>query len=206
MYRSRLLIDDDRAARTTSLATLYGELGFERLAIVESVKALAENLGNEAAHRQLSTAYANLPRYDIARVSEALQAQIRQPLTLSPIDPQLGTDNLGILRGSGPSRLGTNEFNQLFARDQVRFQVDGIAGSRGTLGNQSVISGVSGNLAFAASQLHYETDGFRDNNDAKKNGIDLFVQGQMSPYVSLQLDLKYTDFKLGETFSSFDQA
>ena len=204
VYRSRLLIDDDRAARTTSLAALYGDLGFERLAIVESVKALSDNLGNEAAHRQLASAYANVPRHDIARVSEALQAQIRQPLTLSPIDPQLGTDNLGILRGSGPSRLGTNEFSQLFARDEVRLQVDGIAGSRGTVGDQFVFSGVSGKVAYAASQLHYETDGFRTNDDARKNGVDLFVQGQLSPSASVQLDLRHTDFKLGETFFPFD--
>ncbi len=204
VYRSRLLLDDDRAARTTSLAAIYGELGFERLAIVESVKALADNPGNGAAHQQLARAYADLPRHDIARVSEALQAQIRQPLTLSPIDPELGTDNLGILRGTGPSRLGTNEFNQLFARDQVRLQVDGIVGSRGTVGDQIVVSGLSGRLAYAASQLHYETDGFRQNNDATKNAVDAFVQGQLTPAASLQLNLRRSDFELGTTFSPFD--
>ena len=200
-----MLLDDDRAARTTSLAALYGELGFERLSIAESVKALTENLGNDAAHRQLAAAYANLPRHDIARVSEALQAQVRQPLTLSPIDPQLSTDNLGILRGSGPSRLGTNEFNQLFARDQLRVQIDGLAGSRGTLADQFVVSGVADKVAYAVSQLHYQTDGFRDNSRAEKNAVNLFLQGQLSPRASLQADLRHTDFRLGQTFVAFDE-
>lgn len=206
VYRSRFLLDDDRAARTTSLAATYGELGFERLAIVESVKALADNPGNGAAHQQLARAYADLPRHDIARVSEALQAQIRQPLTLSPIDPQLGTDNLGILRGSGPSRLGTNEFNQLFARDQLRLQLDGVAGSRGTVGDQIVLSGVSGPLAFAASQLHHETDGFGENNAARKNALDAFVQGQLTPAASMQVGVGRSDVELGTTFFPFDDS
>lgn len=204
VYRSRLLMDDDKAARTTSLAATYAELGFDRLSIGESVKALSENLGNDAAHRQLASAYANQPRHSIARTSEALQAQIRQPLTVSPIDPEISTDNLGLLRGNGPSRLGQNEFNQLFSGDQIRLQADGIAGSRGTFGDQVVVSGMSGKLAYAASQLHYQTDGFRDNNEAKKNAEDIFIQGQLTPHASLQLEVKRADFKLVQTFFAFD--
>jgi tetratricopeptide (TPR) repeat protein len=206
VYRSRLLIDDDKAARTTGAAAIYGELGFEKLAIAESVKALAENTENDSAHRQLAIAYAELPRHDIARVSEALQAQLRQPLTPSPMSPQISTDKLVILRETGPSRLGSNEFNWLFTGDQARLQLDGVAGSRGTLGDQFIVSGVAKNVAYAVSQLHHETNGFRDNNEAEKNIYDIFVQGELSPRASVQVDLKRTTLDAGETFFPFDPA
>ena len=35
VYRSRLLLDADRAARSASLARIYGDLGFQQLALVE---------------------------------------------------------------------------------------------------------------------------------------------------------------------------
>jgi Tfp pilus assembly protein PilF len=204
VYRSRLLLDDDAAARTASAAAVYYNLGFEKLAIVESAKALAENAGNDSAHRQLAGAYGNLPRHDIARVSEALQAQIRQPVSISPVAPQLDTDNLAIVRDTGPSRPGTNEFNLLFNQDQTRVQFDGVVGGRNTLAEQFLISGLANTVSYSLSQLHYKTDGFVDNDAAEKNIYDLFVQDQISTNASVQVDAKRSDFKVGQTFFAFD--
>ena len=148
VYRSTLLLDDDKATRTTGASNIYEELGFQRLAIVESAKALAYEFGNDAAHRQLAIAYRNLPRHDIARVSESLAAQLRQPLTASPLSPQITTDNLVILRDTGPSKVGDNEYNLLFNRNQTRAQVDVISARRGIAGDQLILSGLSKNLGL----------------------------------------------------------
>src|SRR6185295_13434957 len=40
VYRSTLFLDDDAAARNANRSGLYGELGFEQLAVVESVKGI----------------------------------------------------------------------------------------------------------------------------------------------------------------------
>ena len=40
VYRSKLLLDDDAAAQGATVAAIYGSLGFERLAVLESAKAL----------------------------------------------------------------------------------------------------------------------------------------------------------------------
>src|SRR3569833_60594 len=40
IYRSRLLLDSDAAARSASLARIYGDLGFQQLAVVEAWKSL----------------------------------------------------------------------------------------------------------------------------------------------------------------------
>ena len=202
--RSRLLLDDDAAARNASLANLYRELGFEQLAVVESAKALDDNFGNSSAHRLLADSYFNYPKYAIARVSEALQSQIREPLSFPGMDPQLSSDNLAILRDTGPSRPGASEFGFLFNRNQIRFQGEGITGNKATNGEELVIGGLAETSAFAMSQLHYETHGFGENDAATKNIQDLFIHGQVSSDTSAQLDVKHTDLRLGQTFFAFD--
>ena len=72
-------VDDDAASQGFGRGRhLFGS-GIRQLGILESAQALAENVGNHSAHRQLASAYAKCaaPRY--CEVSEALQAQIRQP-------------------------------------------------------------------------------------------------------------------------------
>ena len=204
VYRSALRLDDDKATRTTGASNIYGELGFERLAIVESSKALAYQFGNDSAHRQLAIAYRSLPRHDIARVSESLQAQLRQPLTASPLSPQITTDNLVTLRDTGPSKVGDNEFNLLFNRNQTRGQLDTAVGSHGILSDQILISGLSENVAYAVSQFHYENAGFRTSSDLKKDIYDLFLQTDLSTTNSIQIELKRTNFELSQVFNAYD--
>ncbi len=204
VYRSRFQLDDDVAARMASIAALYVELGFEKLAIFESTKAIAESAGNYSAHNLLATAYANLPRHDIARVSEVLQSQIRQPVSIASASPLLSMDNLAILRNTGPSQIGSNEFNELFNRNGVRLDFDGVIGDEGTLGNQLQISALEGTWSGTLGQLHYETDGFAENEAAEKDIYELFVQKQVSWKSSIQVDLKRTDFSIQETFFRFD--
>jgi tetratricopeptide (TPR) repeat protein len=204
VYRSGLLLEDDAAARNASVSAVYAELGFESLAVVEGTRAIEDNFGNSSAHRLLANAYADIPRYDISRVSEAFQAQVRQPLSAPPVNLLETADRLTVLRDSGPSRVGINEYNSLFNRDQLRIQADVVAGSRNTWGDQFVASGLTDRLGFAFSQLHYETEGFTDNNVGEKDIYGAFFQYEASPTDSFQLDARHSEFLLGYTFSPFD--
>lgn len=205
VYRSRLLVDDDAAARAASVAAIYDNLGFERLAIGESTKALSVSPGNSSAHHQLASAYANLPRHDIARVSEALQAQILQPVSISSVSPLLGTDNLAINRDTGPARSGVNEFNSLFNQNGLQIQIDGIVGGLDTFGNQFVASALVDRISYTLSQVHYETDGFVDNDAVERDNYGFLVHGQISPNSSIQLDVKRSEVSIGETLVPFDE-
>src|SRR6185436_15679459 len=68
-----------------------------------------------------------------------------------------------------------------------------------------IVGGLTGNLSFAADQFHYQTAGFHENDAAKKNIQDAFLQAQVSPESSVQLNAKHTDFQLGYTFLPFDE-
>ncbi|HEX9244075.1 MAG TPA: FecR domain-containing protein, partial [Anaeromyxobacter sp.] len=94
VYRSRLLLDSDLAARSASLARIYGDLEFQQLALAEGWRSLAADPTSDSAHRLLADSYAALPRHEVGRVSELLQAQLLQPLNVTPIQPRLAESNL----------------------------------------------------------------------------------------------------------------
>ena len=51
VYRSRLLLDEDLAARSASLGRIYDDLGFRQLALAEGSKSVNTDPANASAHR-----------------------------------------------------------------------------------------------------------------------------------------------------------
>ena len=97
VYRSRLLLDADLAARSASLGRVYSDLGFQDVALVEGWKSVNTDPTNFSAHRFLADSYAALPRHEVARVSELFQSQMLQPLNMTPIQPRLAESNLFLI-------------------------------------------------------------------------------------------------------------
>src|SRR5918999_1602535 len=149
VYRSRLLLDADEAARSAALARIYSDLGFQQLALVEGWKSVNTDQTNFSAHRFLADSYAILPRHEIARVSELLQSQLLQPLNMTPIQPHLAESNLFLIGAQGPAALSFNEFNPLFNRNGVNFQTTGLAAENKTYAGEGVLSGIYNKAAFS---------------------------------------------------------
>ncbi|MBA2352379.1 MAG: FecR domain-containing protein, partial [Burkholderiales bacterium] len=181
VYRSRLLLDQDRATRDTSLARVYDDLRFDQLALVEASKSLSLDPANHSAHRFLSDAFARTPRHEIARVSELLQSQLLQPLNVNPVQPRLAAPDLNIVTGAGPAEAAFNEFHPLFERNRPQLVASGLVGNNGTFGDEAVLSGLAGRVSYSLGQFHYETDGFRENNDLQHDIYNAFVQFAVTP-------------------------
>ncbi len=204
VYRSRLMLDEDQAARGAGLARIYSDLGFEQLALAEGYKSVNADPANASAHRFLSDSYAALPRHEIARVSELLQAQILQPVGINPVQPHLAEPGLFILQGAGPSDAGFNEYNSLFDRNRISIQASGLTGGNSTLGNELVLAGLHDKVSFSFGQFHYKTDGFRENNDQKQNIYNVFGQLSITPRTSVQVEYRSRDMKNGYLPIIFD--
>ena len=198
VYRSRMLLDEDLAARSASLARIYSDLGFQQLALVEGYKSLNTDPANYSAHRLLADSYAALPRHEIARVSELLQSQLLQPINVTPIQPQLAETDVLVLEGAGPGALSFNEFNPLFLRNRFVLQASGLVGSNDTLGDELVHSGVYERISYSLGQFRYETDGFRTNNDLVNDIYNVFVQGNLTHNTSVQAEFRYTEREQGD--------
>ena len=204
VYRSKELLDQDLAARNASRATVFNELGLHELGLTEAAGSLSLDPGSGSAHRYLADMYATLPRHEIARASELLQAQLRQPLGAPALQTQLANDVLFQNSFFGPSLVGHNEFNPLFLRDDLQFQVFGQLGDDDTYGDQAIVSGLNGPVSFSIGQLATETDGYRPNNDNSVRQYDAFLQVQLGARTSAQLELASTERESGDLRSAFD--
>jgi Flp pilus assembly protein TadD len=197
VYRSRLQLDADEAARTASQAEIYRELGFDELAQITAARAVSTAPNEYGGHRQLAEAYADNPKYDAARSSEVLQAQLLQPLSATPIMPLLGETNLLATQGAGPSALGFREYNAMFVREQPWLSVSGLGGSNRTGADEIALSGIYDRVAYALNQYHYETAGYRENNDARYDVLSAYAKWQATEDLSFLLQWSRREEDLG---------
>jgi tetratricopeptide (TPR) repeat protein len=204
VFRSRLELDADLATRSASIARIYNDLGFQQRALVEGWQSVNTDPGNFSAHRLLADSYSSLPRHEVARVSELLQSQLLQPINLNPVQPQLAETNLSLLVNAGPSDPAFLEFNPLFTRNRLALQVNGVVGGNSTWGDDLVHNGVYNNWSWSIGQFHYESDGYRENNDQDQNAYNLFVQGALTHRTSVQAELRHREIERGDLVQRFD--
>lgn len=204
VYRSKLLLDQDVGDRSASLARIYDDLDFDRLAQNEAYKSIDADPTNYSSHRFLSQAYSALPRHEIARASELLQSQLLAPLNNNPVRPSVAETNLNHLKNAGPTDATFNEFNPLFVRNLHRLDVAAVAGNKDTYGDEVVYSGLKNRHSLSVGQYHYQTDGFRDNNDFDQNIYNLFYQVAFSHKSSFQIELKRNKIDNGDLSLRFD--
>ena len=204
VYRSRLLLDEDQASRNASLARVYDDLGFQRLALKESWKSLSADPGNASAHRFLSDAYAGVPRHEIAQVSELLQAQLLQPEITVPVSPSASEANLLAFEGSGPSVAGFNEYNPMFNRQRLAFLANGVTGSNNTRGGEIVAGAFSNRGMLSAGHFRENSDGFRENNDSDQTITNVFGQFRITSDLSIQGEVKKRKGDFGDLVLRFD--
>ena len=198
VYRSRLLLDEDLAARSASLGRIYNDLGFQQLALVEGWKSVNTDPTNFSAHRFLADSYSVLPRHEIARVSELLQSQLLQPINMTPIQPRLAESNLFLISAGGPGSLSFNEFNPIFNRNGVTFQTTGLVGSHNTFAGEGIAAAIYQNASISVGFSHFSTDGFRTNADQVDDIANVFLQVALTPQTSVQFEYRHREFAHGD--------
>lgn len=204
VYRSRLLLDSDLAARSASQARIYSDLGFEQLSMNEGLQSVNTDPTNYSAHRLLADSYAGLPNHEIARVSELLQSQLLQPLSLSPIQPQSSVSNLALISAGGAGNASFNEYTPLFYQSGNAAQASFMTGGNSTYSGEAVFSGVSDNVAYSIGGYQFSTDGFRTGSSQDSKIANAFIQTAVSPQTSLQVEYRYQDISYGDLRRRFD--
>ena len=86
VFRSRMLLDQDRAVASANLASVYRDAGMTDVSVREAARAVTDDYANESAHLFLSDSYYNLLdptqfnlRYDTAWFNELLLANAWRP-------------------------------------------------------------------------------------------------------------------------------
>lgn len=204
VYRSRLLLDSDDAIRSVGQGAIYEDLGFEQLTIPSISQSLAANPNNHSAHRALAEVYGNRPRREIARVSETLQAQVRQPLALTGVDPRLGESRLFQSDPSPAITPSFSEYSRLFSSEGAQgFWATRIA-SNNTFENQLGASLLHGPVLIDASFFSLDTEGYRVNNERTQDYWNVLLQGQIDSGTQIQFEYRTIDDNYGEPLIRYD--
>lgn len=204
VYRSRLLLDEDLAARSASQARIYADLGFDQLALRQAFGSLATDPANFSAHRLLADAYLTQPRHEVARVSELLQSQLLQPANLSPLQPQFAEREVFLMEQSGLTNPSFGEYSQLFLRDGLALRASAVAGTNRTLADDLMLSGIRGGFSFSLAQSHVETDGVRSNDDLTQDAYGVFLQQSLTPRTGVQAEYRLVKSNQGDRALRFD--
>jgi Tfp pilus assembly protein PilF len=172
VYRSQLLLDQDRAVRSANLAALYLDAGMDDLSVREASRAVNYDYANYSAHLFLANSYSQLVdpneialRYETAAENEYLLANLLSPAAAGPMTPA----------------LSQQEYSRLFERDRPGVLSDTEYLSRGAWNEAAAQYGTDGNFSYNLEE-HYKTDpGQRANNDFQQRGLILTLKQQFTP-------------------------
>jgi tetratricopeptide (TPR) repeat protein len=202
--RSWLPMDADLATRSSSVARVDAELGFDRLALADAWQAVGRRPSDYTGHRLLADAYSREPRAEIARVSELFVAQLLQPANLTPIPAQLGQPSTFLAAHLGPGLAPFNELGSPVTQNGLRLQASGAAGGNGTSGTEVAVAGLHDQVSYGFGQYRFESDGFRTNNDRDERVANAFVQIRPALDTNLQIELRSTRNTHGDLALAFD--
>lgn len=205
VLRDEGLLEQDAAARSATLARVYQELGFDALALSAGYQSLLDDPRQASGHRFLADAYLAQPRHEVARASEMLQAQIRQPLMLHALQPQLSDDRFTSTRGAGPVTSGIAEFNPSFiGREGIAGVVGGSVGEHGTSSQQIMVGVLKERMALSGAVVRQETDGYRPSADSANELRNILAQYRFTPTLSAQVEFRRSDLEQGDPYYRFD--
>jgi tetratricopeptide (TPR) repeat protein len=197
VLRSTALLDQDRAARAASLGAAYQQVGFAAPAQVAAMQALDDDSQNAAAHRLLAEAYADTPRYEGARLSELLQAQLRQPVGHWPLAPQFVMPAIPML--DGPRAVSPDEATAFFERKPTRFAASLAGGTRDTLSGSFVASRAWERAQLSIGAFDYRSRGL-DTRIADTHLAGSRIEGQfaLTPRTMLLAEMRHTERSGGD--------
>jgi len=195
LFRSELLLDQDRALRSANLASVYRDAGMGEVAVREAARAVTYDYANSSAHLFISDSFNELRdptqfnlRYETVWFSELLLANLLAPVGAARLSQTLGQfDNV-----------------RLFESDHAGLASSTYYRSDGQVREQASQFGTLGNTAWAIDVDYQHNDGVRANNELDRLGVSASIKQQITPADSVLLMANYLDFDSGDNFQYYD--
>ena len=196
LYRSRLLLDQDRAVRSANLAQIYRDDGMDDWSVREAGRALSSDYANFSAHLFLAESYDALRdpkqinlRYETPWFSELLVSQL-----LAPVGA-----------GSLSQYVSQQEYSKLFVRDGVGLSSSTEYLSSGDWSERASQFGTFGNTSYALDVEYRSENGRRPNNDLVQTTIYAKLKHQITPQDSFFFEALYYDTAFGDVAQYYNQ-
>ncbi len=195
LYRSRLLLDQDRAVRSANLANIYLDAGMTDVSVREAAKGVNYDYANYSAHLFLADSYDALRdptrfnlRYETVWFNELLLANI-----LAPVG--------GARLAQG---ISAQEYSRLFEADKLSLANSAVARTDGMIHNRASQFGTFGKTSYALDLDYQHHDGVRPNNELESIEWYTTVKQQITPQDSALVLVKYEDYHSGDNFQYYD--
>jgi tetratricopeptide (TPR) repeat protein len=178
VYRSQLLLDQDRAVRSANLAEIYQDAGMNEVGMIEASRAVNYDYANYSAHLFLANSYSQLVgpnetnlRYETAMENEYLLANLLSPAAVGAMSPA----------------VSQQAYSKLFEREQPGIASDTEYLSRGAWNETGAQYGTEGNFSYNLEQDYESDPGERVNEDFQRQELILTLKQQFTPQDSVYM-------------------
>lgn len=196
LYRSRMLLDQDRAVRSSSLATLYQSANMDEVAVREAATAVGYDYANYSAHLFLSDSYNALRdptrfnlRYETPWFNELLLANLLSPVGGTPLS----------------QNISQQEYARLFERNRIGLSSATEYRSDGQVRELASQYGRVGQTSWALDLDYEHNNGVRANNELDRLEWYTTLKQQLTPQDSVLFLAKYQDYDSGDNFQRYNQ-
>ncbi|MBI3416623.1 MAG: TonB-dependent receptor [Verrucomicrobia bacterium] len=197
LYRSRLLLDQDRAVRSANLASIYQSAGMTDVSVREASRAVNADYANYSAHLFLANSYDALRdprqinlRYETPWFNELLLANL-----LAPVGA-----------GSLSQYVSQQEYSKLFERDRLGISSSTEYLSRGDWRQTASQFGTFGHTSYAFDFGYRSEHNERVNEDFRLTTYSLKFQQQLTPQDSVLVQTMFSDVESGDVLQYYNQA
>ena len=195
IYRSGLLLDQDRAVRSANLARIYQDAGMFDVAIREASRAVSYDYANYSAHLFLANSYDSLRdpnridlRYETPAEAEYLIANLLAPV------------GAGILSQT----ISQQEYSKLFERDRLGVASTTEYLSRGAWTQRGAQFGTYQNSSYMFEGLYRWDPGQRPNNDFEETELRLHLKQQLTTRDNVYFRAGYYSADGGDVIQYYD--
>ncbi|HEY3763116.1 MAG TPA: TonB-dependent receptor [Verrucomicrobiae bacterium] len=196
VYRSQLLLDQDQAVRSATLATVYQDAGMNAVSLREAARAVNYDYGSYSAHHFLADSYEQLidpneinVRYETPAESEYLVANLLAPVGAGTLSPT----------------LSQGEYSRLFEQDRPGVVSDTEYLSRGAWTESGAQFATFGNFSYDAEAFYRSDPGQRPNQDIQERQLSLTLKQQLTPQDTVYLNAEEYTSDSGDLSEYYDQ-
>ncbi len=191
LFRSKMLLDQDDAVRSASLAQIYQDAGMNEVSVDEAAKAVDYDYANYSAHLFLSESDNALRdptrfdlRYETAWFNELLLANLYAPVGASTI----------------AQNISEQEYSPLLTEEGLGLNSDSQYRSDGEFREIASQYGDFGRTSYSLDLDYQHNNGIRPNNDLSSIEWYSHVKQQVSPNDAVMLFTEYENFHTGDNF------
>lgn len=196
VYRSQLLLDQDRAVRSANLAKIYQNAGMQDVAVREATRAVESDYTNPSAHLFLANSFDALR--DPNRINLRYETPWFNELLLAYMLAPVGGGQLSQF-------VSQQEFSKLLESDGLGGSLLSEVRSDGEMRTVASVFGNAGDFSFGLDAVYRDNNGGdRFNNDNTREEIYAQLKWQPGPDDIFYFQGQWREIEGGDNFDTYD--